>query len=166
MPYSIDPISANCYPGTAILVNKLDIRDESVLEEAEDILTASKSTQWLSAPKMSTFDFAHYKAIHFFLFSDLYDWAGNPDICVFERSEFPLRTEKRTFCRSTCGFLLCNEYAPPFPRGQWPYTTNFFASAGTERGLYAEFCENRRRPADDRHDSGSTRRDRSAERIV
>ena len=76
MPYSLDPISANCYPGTTVLVNKFDIRDESVLEEAEDILTASKSAQWLNAPKMSTFDFAHYKEIHFFLFSDLYDWAG------------------------------------------------------------------------------------------
>lgn len=32
--------------------------------------------EWLSAPKAEDFDFEHYKAIHRFLFSDLYDWAG------------------------------------------------------------------------------------------
>ena len=28
MGYSIDPISDNCYPGTTVLINKLDIRNE------------------------------------------------------------------------------------------------------------------------------------------
>lgn len=31
MAYSIDPLSANCYPGTTILINKFDIRDEAIL---------------------------------------------------------------------------------------------------------------------------------------
>ena len=33
--YSIDPISANCYPGTTILINKFDIRDELTPSEAD-----------------------------------------------------------------------------------------------------------------------------------
>ena len=28
MGYSIDPISANCYPGTTILINKFDIQKQ------------------------------------------------------------------------------------------------------------------------------------------
>ena len=32
--------------------------------------------EWLSASKVETFDFDRYKAPHRFLFSDLYDWAG------------------------------------------------------------------------------------------
>ena len=76
MAYSIDPISANCYPGTAVLINKFDIRDEATLGEVEGTLTAAKSAQWLNAPEKDTFDFEHYKAIHRFLFADLYDWAG------------------------------------------------------------------------------------------
>ena len=28
MSYSLDPISADCYPGATVLINKLDIRDE------------------------------------------------------------------------------------------------------------------------------------------
>ncbi len=76
MSYSIDPISDNCYPGTTVLVNKLNIRDKKALEVFEVTLTSAKSARWLSAPEVSTFDFAHYKAIHFFIFSELYDWAG------------------------------------------------------------------------------------------
>lgn len=76
MAYSIDPISANCYPGTTVLINKFDICDEETLSEVEGTLTAAKSAQWLNAPERDTFDFEHYKAIHRFLFADLYDWAG------------------------------------------------------------------------------------------
>ena len=35
MGYSIDPISDNCYPGTSVLINKFDIRDEAKLNEVE-----------------------------------------------------------------------------------------------------------------------------------
>lgn len=76
MGYSIDPISANCYPGTTVLINKFDIRDEEKLNEVESVLASARYAEWLNAPKADTFDFEHYKAIHHFLFSDLYDWAG------------------------------------------------------------------------------------------
>ena len=76
MGYSIDPISANCYPDTTVLINKFDIRDEEKLNEVESVLASVRYAEWLNAPKADSFDFEHYKAIHHFLFSDLYDWAG------------------------------------------------------------------------------------------
>ena len=76
MGYNIDPISANCYSGTTVLINKFDIREERKLNEVEGVLTSARYAEWLNAPKAETFDFDHYKAIHRFLFSDLYDWAG------------------------------------------------------------------------------------------
>ena len=76
MGYSIDPISANCYPGTTVLINKLDIRDEDTLNEAEAMATYINAAKLEDTPIEGTFDFEHYKAIHRFLFSDLYDWAG------------------------------------------------------------------------------------------
>ena len=76
MGYSIDPISANCYPGTTILINKFDIRDEEKLNEVESIISSTRYAEWENAPKSNNFDFEHYKMIHHFLFSDLYDWAG------------------------------------------------------------------------------------------
>ena len=76
MGYNIDPISANCYPGTTLLINKFDIQDEEKLNEIESVLSSARYAEWLSAPQSTVFDFNHYKAIHRFLFSDLYDWAG------------------------------------------------------------------------------------------
>lgn len=76
MGYSIDSLSANCYPGTSVLINKFHIREEDKLAEIENIVFAAKSVQWLRHPGSTSFDFSHYKAIHAFLFSDLYDWAG------------------------------------------------------------------------------------------
>ena len=76
MGYSIDPISANCYPGTTVLINKFDIRDEYKLNEVESVLSSVRHAEWENAPQSSAFDFEHYKLIHRYLFSDLYDWAG------------------------------------------------------------------------------------------
>ena len=76
MSYSIDPLIADCYPGTSVLINKLDIRDEAALASAEAELVTVRIAQWLLEPLAGTFDFYHYKAIHGHLFGDLYDWAG------------------------------------------------------------------------------------------
>lgn len=76
MGYSIDPIAANCYPGTTVLINQFDIRDEEKLNEIESVISSARYAEWLNAPQAVTFDFDHYKAIHRFLFSDLYEWAG------------------------------------------------------------------------------------------
>ena len=95
MAYSIDPISANCYPGTTVLINKFDIHDEATLSEVEGTLTAAKSAQWLNAPEQDTFDFEHYKAIHRFLFADLYDWAGQVrDVNISKKGTAFCPTEK------------------------------------------------------------------------
>jgi cell filamentation protein len=76
MSYSLDSISENCYPGTTILINKFDIRDEAQLAEIEVILVSARAAEWEASPVIDTFDFDHYKKIHSLLFSDLYDWAG------------------------------------------------------------------------------------------
>ena len=51
MGYSIDPISANCYPDTTVLINKFDIRDEVKLNEVESVLASVRYAEWLNAPK-------------------------------------------------------------------------------------------------------------------
>ena len=61
---------------TATPVNKLHIHDEAALQEAEALATYVNASKLEQCPLEGVFDFAHYKAIHQFLFSDLYDWAG------------------------------------------------------------------------------------------
>ncbi len=76
MGYSINSSTDNCYEGTTCLINKLNIRDEKILAEVEGRITFAKSSTLVKEPINSNFDFEHYKAIHKYLFDDLYDWAG------------------------------------------------------------------------------------------
>ncbi len=76
MPYEIDASTDSCYEGTTCLINKMDIRDEAELAETESALTLANISLLEQEPIEGNFDFAHYKAIHQFLFGDLYDWAG------------------------------------------------------------------------------------------
>ena len=76
MSYSVDPISDNCYKNTTCLINKFDIRDEEKLSEIEAKITVAKSAELELQSFKEQFDDRDYRAIHRYLFSDLYDWAG------------------------------------------------------------------------------------------
>ena len=76
MSYSMDSTSENCYEGTTVLINKLDIRDENELAEAEGIITGLKASELIVAPLKPDFSFEDYKQFHKYLFDMLYDWAG------------------------------------------------------------------------------------------
>ena len=76
MSYSIDSSVADCYPGTTCLVNKKGIKEEALLSEYEAFVTTGKAAVLSKNPIEGKFNFEHYKAIHRFLFEDIYDWAG------------------------------------------------------------------------------------------
>lgn len=63
-----------CYPGTDVLVNKLDIRDADLLAEAEAAFaaTAAESIQFSGPP----YSLQYLCRIHRQLFEEVYDWAG------------------------------------------------------------------------------------------
>lgn len=74
MSYSIEPTKSD--ENTACLINKLDIRDEKVLSSIEAKISLAKIAILSEHPINGNFDFDHYKAIHKFIFEDLYNWAG------------------------------------------------------------------------------------------
>lgn len=76
MAYSITPSADDCYPGTGVLVNKLNIRDQKQLDENEALITSVKTLQIELRPMASEPDFAYLKDLHRCLFEELYDWAG------------------------------------------------------------------------------------------
>lgn len=78
MAYSIDAITDGCYKGTTCLINKFGIKDENLLNQVEENITFAKAAELEAQPLSLGFDFEHYKAIHRFLFEDIYDWAGTP----------------------------------------------------------------------------------------
>lgn len=77
MSYSIDPLTADCYEGTTCLINKFSIKDEEKLAKVEAAITLAKVASLEKNPIQGDFGFAHYCAIHRYLFEDIYEWAGN-----------------------------------------------------------------------------------------
>lgn len=84
-----------CYSGTNTLKNKLNIRNERILEQAELELSslASSLIEYSDPP----YNLAYLKTIHKTLFCDLYEWAGqirqidiskgSTRFCTFSRIE-------------------------------------------------------------------------------
>jgi cell filamentation protein len=65
-----DPYS---YPDTDALINKLGLRDPVSLESFELEMTTLRANEPLPN---GAFDAKHYVSVHYHLFQDVYDWAG------------------------------------------------------------------------------------------
>lgn len=103
MAYSIESTSDHCYEGTTCLINKLDIRDEHRLAEAEAAIVLGKLTALKQRPVQGTFNFEHYKQIHRFLFCDLYDWAGQiRDIDISKKGTTFVAANEIETCAKPC----------------------------------------------------------------
>jgi len=78
-----------CYPDSFVLINKLNITDASVLEDAEREITALRTALLLDNHLPGNFDAQHLKAMHKELFGDLYKWAGETRLVnISKGSEF------------------------------------------------------------------------------
>ncbi|KOO14935.1 cell filamentation protein Fic [Vibrio xuii] len=67
-----------CYAGTDVLINLLNLRDGEELIEAEIAFTAERYRTYQShATKIEDFTLSHFKYLHFYLFQDLFEWAGD-----------------------------------------------------------------------------------------
>ena len=69
------PDTKYCYPGSDVLINKLDIRDIDKLCIFERKLTTIRLLELLDKPIDGKFDLKHLQDIHAYIFQDLYDWA-------------------------------------------------------------------------------------------
>ena len=65
-----------CYPDSTVLKNKLNITDKYKLFEAEKEFTAIRLKEQQDVPLEGEYDFNHLKAIHKYIFQDIYEWAG------------------------------------------------------------------------------------------
>lgn len=70
---STDPYT---YPGTNVLRNLRDIREPETLAEFEAIATVRRLAQLRVKPSRGQFDVRHLKAIHKYIFQDVFKWAG------------------------------------------------------------------------------------------
>ena len=74
--YEFERVNAYCYPDSYVLRNKFDIRNAGTLNTAEREFTSVKLAYIKDNPIKGRFDLKHLRAIHRYLFCDIYDWAG------------------------------------------------------------------------------------------
>ena len=72
----MSPIDIYKYPGEDVLKNKFDCHDNNELQRLEAFSTAGNIFFLQQNPIEGNFDFEHLKAIHYFIFKNVYDWAG------------------------------------------------------------------------------------------
>lgn len=72
--YNADDIY--CYPNSSVLKNKFDLLEQDQLDAFEADITLARIISIENNPIQGNFDFNHLKRIHFEIFQDIYDWAG------------------------------------------------------------------------------------------
>jgi cell filamentation protein len=65
-----------CYPDSAVLVNKLDIRDNEELQKVERDITYPRIVYLNANPLKGVLDMNYLQKIHKYIFEDIYSWAG------------------------------------------------------------------------------------------
>jgi len=74
--YSYEWDQRYCYPYSNVLINKLGIRDAEKLQIAEREITSLRIANAKVNVIKGNFDLLHLRQIHKYIFSDIYEWAG------------------------------------------------------------------------------------------
>src|ERR1700683_411471 len=64
------------YPGTNVLKNLRGLTDPGPLARFEARQTHRRIAELIDTPVLGSFDIAHLKAIHRYIFRDVYEWSG------------------------------------------------------------------------------------------
>ena len=72
----LDEKGIYCYKDSDVLINKLNIQDDKAFYKVERLYSGLRQSELLNKPIDGNLDFEHLKMIHFYLFQDLFFWAG------------------------------------------------------------------------------------------
>ncbi len=83
--YSVEDIY--CYPSSSVLKNKLGLTNQDKLDQFEAEITTLRLVELQENPIQGNFDLEHLKKLHFHIFQDVYDWAGQIRTVDISRGE-------------------------------------------------------------------------------
>ena len=75
------------YEGTSVLRNLRDIRDREQLSRFESDMTSRRLAELKQSAEAGRFDPAHLRAIHHYIFQDVFEWAGKFRTVNISRSD-------------------------------------------------------------------------------
>ena len=100
-----------CYKDSDVLINKLNIRDEEIFAKAERLYSGLRQSELNLKPLKGNLDFEHLKAIHHYLFQDLFFWAGKVrTVAIAKRNLFCLPQHIETFANDIFTKLKKDNY--------------------------------------------------------
>ena len=161
-PESSDPY---LYPGTAVLKNLRGLTDQRELDAFEARSTHRRLAELIEAPLSGKFDTAYLKAIHRYIFQDVFDWAGlfrTVDISkgghLFGRAEFLESALEQAFRKLEAANYLAGlgidtfaeqaayyfgelNAAHPFREGNGRTQREFIRELGLKAGHYIDWRE-------------------------
>ena len=78
------------YPDSEVLKNLADIQDEQKLKDMEADYTLYRISEIVTDVNWLKFDFDSLCDMHYRIFQDIYDWAGEPRTINIEKAEVVL----------------------------------------------------------------------------
>lgn len=75
------------YDNSNVLKNKLGIQDESLFKDAEADYVSFRLKTVAKSPLAGNYDFAHLLKMHYYIFQDLFEWAGQPRVLNIYKEE-------------------------------------------------------------------------------
>ena len=75
------------YDNSNVLKNKLGIQDESLFKDAEADYVSFRLKAVAKTPLAGNYDFAHLLRMHYYIFQDLFEWAGQPRVLNIYKEE-------------------------------------------------------------------------------
>lgn len=91
--YTYEKTADYCYKDTNVLINKLNIKNDADLFDAERELVSLRTYELNEKPLKGDFDFKYLKDIHKYLFQDVYRWAGDIRNCNIAKKDLFCLTE-------------------------------------------------------------------------
>lgn len=75
------------YEDSQVLRNKLNIKDQDKLDEAEADYVVYRLKDLAMNPMLGEYNTEHLLKMHHYIFQDLYDWAGEPRVIAIYKEE-------------------------------------------------------------------------------
>ena len=116
-----------CYVNSNVLINKLNIRDDETFAKAERLYSGLRQSELNLKPLDGNLDFEHLKAIHYYLFQDLFFWAGKVrTVAIAKRNLFCLPQHIDSFANDIFAKLKKDNYFVGFNKEEFiDAITNF-----------------------------------------
>ncbi|MCL2512743.1 MAG: Fic family protein [Oscillospiraceae bacterium] len=127
--YEFERVNAYCYPDSNVLRNKLEIKDAKILDEAERRLTGLNLLEIKANPIKGKFDLKHLKAIHKYIFGDIYEWAGElRTVNIAKGNQFCLYMHLETYADGIFSELKTERLLRGTPPDEMPERLAYYLS--------------------------------------